>query len=702
LPAIKIFISGYYGFDNTGDEAILSVMLGQLRQELDGEIQITVVSGDPASTRAGHSIQSVLWSDTQAIAEAVWAADLVIAGGGGLFHDYGGFIPGDLFKEGNFGLGFHVTAPVLAALFRRPLMLYAVGVGPLFSEHGRRFTRAVAMAAGAVTVRDAESRTLLESIGVPADRIVVTADPAFALQPSPGVGSTILQEAHITGPQPLAAVSVRHWAVGIHPAFWQKEVAAGLDLFIDRTGGSVVFVPFQQLEGMQENDLAVAESVRGLMRHGERAAILRRTSRPDETAAILAACDVVLGMRLHSLIFSVASGVPFVGLRYDAKVADVGRQVGMDKFLLDIASVSATAIADLMSQALAGGDPATPARRQELSALALENARIAAELLTASETTPPPPPSGEVLDLIQTGVRALVSEQRRLQQTDSLRRTALQAAETQLADLTRDSESHIARLVAERGAEVTERALEASRRAAGELADVRADLGSRHRQVAALSEVVLERTAQIAALNQRITRMEALLAEQTADLAGRQQQVESLSQTVLERNQQLALLHEQMSDREARAAVANAAQTSELANLRTELEGRHRQVVSLGNALLQRTEHLAALHAQLSSLEQRETEGRDRLKQAAARISDLTGQWSAFSADYRESLSRIRSQRAWTVMLTVRRAYTLLVCSGWAGRFRFPFWVLGLLVGRPAGLSDEEPRFPAPPPSGPA
>ena len=43
----KIVISGYYGFDNFGDEAILSVLLNRLRQ-FDSEI--VVLSKNPRKT----------------------------------------------------------------------------------------------------------------------------------------------------------------------------------------------------------------------------------------------------------------------------------------------------------------------------------------------------------------------------------------------------------------------------------------------------------------------------------------------------------------------------------------------------------------------------------------------------------------------------------------------------------------------------
>jgi len=46
-------------------------------------------------------VDAVLWSDPLAIAMSVRASDLVITGGGGIFHDYGGLQENGLFTEGN-------------------------------------------------------------------------------------------------------------------------------------------------------------------------------------------------------------------------------------------------------------------------------------------------------------------------------------------------------------------------------------------------------------------------------------------------------------------------------------------------------------------------------------------------------------------------------------------------------------------------
>jgi polysaccharide pyruvyl transferase CsaB len=427
VPDRKIFISGYYGFDNTGDEAILTVMLEHFRELAPG-VQISVVSGDPAQTAAAHAVNAVLWSDPLAITQAVRQAGLVLIGGGGLFHDYTGFIPDALLTEGNWGLGFHITPAMLAALYGKPLMLYAVGVGPLFSEHGRQFTRTACEAASVITVRDAGSKEILESLGVPAEKVSVTADPAFALAPAqPERIREIAAAEGLPASQPLIGVVVRHWSFGVHPVFWEKEVAAGLDLFLENAGGGVLFIPFQQIPGEQENDRAVAARVRCQMKHQGRAMLLEGRYRPAELAGLLGSCDLVVGMRLHSLIFSILGKVPFVALRYDPKVSELLRQVGLENFALDLGGIKAELLAQRMREALASRAEYPAARLKDL---AKTNATLALE--TMGRTVPMPSPG--VIAWLQLATLAQLRSSRdlrdRWQSSESAKRALEQERET--------------------------------------------------------------------------------------------------------------------------------------------------------------------------------------------------------------------------------------------------------------------------------
>ena len=78
----NILISGYYGFDNIGDESILRTLVTSLRERIP-DCSLTVLSHDPAATREKYGVEAVERMSPLAIARAVRRCDMLISGGVG-------------------------------------------------------------------------------------------------------------------------------------------------------------------------------------------------------------------------------------------------------------------------------------------------------------------------------------------------------------------------------------------------------------------------------------------------------------------------------------------------------------------------------------------------------------------------------------------------------------------------------------------
>ncbi len=113
----KVLIAGYYGFGNTGDEAILEAMINDFRI-LKPDISIIVVSGNPQETTNLHQVKSVPWSDIQEIIAAMKTCDLVILGGGGIFHDYWGFDKTTILTSNHIGISFYSSIALLSSILK--------------------------------------------------------------------------------------------------------------------------------------------------------------------------------------------------------------------------------------------------------------------------------------------------------------------------------------------------------------------------------------------------------------------------------------------------------------------------------------------------------------------------------------------------------------------------------------------------------
>lgn len=167
---LTIGVLGSYGGRNLGDEAILTGLLADLREQ-EPNARIIVFSRNPAHTALAHpDVEAVPWEGVSRVdsAEVLGQLDLLILGGGGILYD----------REARR----YLRVVRVAQERGLPLLTYAVGVGPLNDGVDTGMVRETLAGATEVTVRDQESRMVLEEAGL-LNPITVTADPAFLLEP---------------------------------------------------------------------------------------------------------------------------------------------------------------------------------------------------------------------------------------------------------------------------------------------------------------------------------------------------------------------------------------------------------------------------------------------------------------------------------------------------------------------------------------
>jgi polysaccharide pyruvyl transferase CsaB len=346
---VKVLIAGYFGFANTGDELILDAMIRDFRAHLPG-IDITVISGNPQTTRKVHRVNAVGWEDVSQIADEMETCQLVVIGGGGVFHDYWGFDHSSILTSGHMGLSFYSSIAILTAIKGKPLMLFAVGIGPLQSEEGVSIVRTIANQAVLITVRDEESQKILLSLGIPPEKISVTADPVFS-RFSPGNDTQTQPRDHPHAP--VVGVVLRNWDVDIAPDIWEKEVAEGLDLFLQpHPSGRVLFIPFQNVKETLLDDFGISKRVQRLMAHSNQTSIISKSLTFAEKAGALSQCDLLLGMRLHALILAIKYGIPAVGISYDPKVTNLMTVSKLDPYTIPITTLNHQVLAGTLESGM--------------------------------------------------------------------------------------------------------------------------------------------------------------------------------------------------------------------------------------------------------------------------------------------------------------------------------------------------------------
>lgn len=327
--AYRIVISGYYGFRNSGDEAVLRSILLALESEGAAQgvrVQPVVLSADPAWTSSMYGVEAVHRMRPAEVWKALRSSDGLISGGGSLLQD----------ATSAKTIPYYTGIMKLAQWLGKPTFAYSQGIGPVQRRWMDPLIRHVMRRSAYVSVRDAESAALLARMGVPHDRIDVVPDPVMGL-PLPdgsaaGVAARASAARHEAAPAspgaagapalraeetpPLLGVSLRHWrSDGADMA----RAADALVALSKRRPVRLRFLPFHTPSDRITSE-QVMERLSGRLGEGSTAELAAPGDDPQQMLLEVGRCDALFGMRLHALIYAANQLVPMLGLSYDPKI----------------------------------------------------------------------------------------------------------------------------------------------------------------------------------------------------------------------------------------------------------------------------------------------------------------------------------------------------------------------------------------------
>ena len=358
----SIVICGAYGRGNAGDDAILKAIVQEMRA-LDPERTICVMSRRPRETRLIYRTGAIYTFNVFAVLRQFRRAALYINGGGSLMQDV----------TSTRSIWYYCYTLRAAKKRGCKVMMYGCGIGPINRAGNRKMAaRIIDRSVDRITLRDDNSRALLAEMGVTRPDIRVSADPTIILDPAPReVVNLALEQSGIDPAGRYIGFGLRHWK-GLDAAL--PEIAAAANYAYEKHGLIPVFVPIEF-----PSDLTPAERVGALLRCPWHAV---RTRQPIEvTIGILARMKAVVGIRLHSLMFSAGQGVPVVGMSYDIKVDGFLKYIGSHT-CLQLRSVRADDLCRLIDECVSGAlDEEVRRTAAMLREREHENVRGAARLL---------------------------------------------------------------------------------------------------------------------------------------------------------------------------------------------------------------------------------------------------------------------------------------------------------------------------------
>lgn len=319
----KIIIVGYFGANNIGDEAILKVMLNFLKNMLP---DILVRSINPELTAREFGVNCFSFYSHHPVNSIVKniikfaKAKYIIIGGGGLLQD----VTGISLLRGNIPFIFQLF--LLSRIFKIKFILYSLGVGPINTRYGKFLAKFIIKKADLVSVRANGDKVYINSLfkELSDKKIMVTGDPAFFLRLDKRVG-------YKSNPNIRIGLNLRPWfdKDDIRKKRTIKEIAKFLNFIVKEYKAYVIFIPFHW-----EQDQPFCKELERYTEKNIKLMINRLNS--QEVLHFVNSLDFMIGMRLHSLIFSGIAHIPFIALSYDPKVDYFLEELNLENFNIPI------------------------------------------------------------------------------------------------------------------------------------------------------------------------------------------------------------------------------------------------------------------------------------------------------------------------------------------------------------------------------
>ena len=332
-----MIISGYYGFNNIGDDAMLMGIVDSMKR-LRPEARLAILSKAPVQYALTYRVNTYNRLNFFKAMRIMRHARLFIHGGGNLIQD----------STSTRSLFFYLAITLIAKMMNVRVMFFGNGFGPLLKPLNRRVSGRVLNHADIITAREKLSLGELESLNVTKPVIRLTADPALLVSdaaPEQDIDMIFSSEGIPAGKRYIG-FSVRDYQA----ATPIDETAGGGGNVSRRGGGNVsrrgggnedylraiakaaddfsaahdiipVFLPTEY-----PRDVRQIDKVLKLMKTPGH--IIRQRYTVAQTLGIVARMEMMVAMRLHALIFAANLGVPVVSIEYQPKIAGFVDYIG--------------------------------------------------------------------------------------------------------------------------------------------------------------------------------------------------------------------------------------------------------------------------------------------------------------------------------------------------------------------------------------
>ncbi len=302
----KILISGYYGFENFGDDAILYSILNEIKKIVPHS-DITVISNNPDLIKTEYNTNSIYRFDFKEISKHLSASDIFISGGGSLLQDITSLK----------SLCYYLTLIWLAKHFKNKIYIFAQGIGPIKTVTGKILLKNILKKVDLITVRDKQSKEYLNKLKI---KSILTSDPVWNINKN----SQVIRQA-----------AKQNKKVGIQLREWDNLTEQDLKVLCNGVKSLLEednYITDLILLSLQDSrDLKILKILKRIIKNNipELNIKVINDISIDNAFNIINGLNYFIAMRFHAVLTAMILNVPVLPIVYDPKVKSISEEAGI-------------------------------------------------------------------------------------------------------------------------------------------------------------------------------------------------------------------------------------------------------------------------------------------------------------------------------------------------------------------------------------
>lgn len=287
----RVLISGYIGFQNFGDDAILGLLVKYLKRS---NCNITALSSDPENTRRMFKINTLNYMDFFQVLWGLMDTNVLISGGGSLLQN----------GTSRLSLLYYLAIIFFAKLFGAKTVIFAQGIGPIYGKGYQWLARKILRKCDLILVRDVFSQRILKKWGINSRYVP---DPVWDIRIPP------------YEPKGYVGVQLRNYRF-LHPTLL-KDLAKYIGMYFgDRK------IKIFSFQASQDSELAYKFEYWLKAQCSDIATEVIIPNSHNRLIEEFSHLEYLFAMRYHAVLLALKMGIKVLPISYDVKVKNLASE----------------------------------------------------------------------------------------------------------------------------------------------------------------------------------------------------------------------------------------------------------------------------------------------------------------------------------------------------------------------------------------